>query len=166
MSALKDGILKFALKKQRSGKKAFVPWDKVKSALLIIDAKSGDHKQKLDKFIYESDKKWDVVFINLKSKEPIYKNLIELNSKDKNLIGLPNNKAISKISNTSYDLLINAAFEDLEYASILTHKAKAVFKCGFQAVGQELDLVLIREKGRGVYDYLDEMVSYLQMIKN
>lgn len=166
MGFIKELIIKSKLKNQSGIGKNFLPWDKIKSIALLVDAKHATNKNELDKFIYESDKVMDVYYLDLKVKESAVKNYITLVKADKSLFGLPNAKAMAKIHNRKYDLLINAAFGELTYAGILGHSIKATCKSGFENKGNELDLLITHPNNQKLIDYLGEVVNYLKMIKN
>jgi len=163
---IKELILKAKFRNGSSVGRNFLPWDKIKTIALLVDSKHANNKNELDKFIYESDKVVDVYYLDLHVKESVVKNYISIVKSDKSFFGLPNAKAMAKIHNRKYDLLINAAFGELTYAGVLSNTIKATCKSGFKSKRNELDLLIARTENQKLMNYLGEVVGYLKMIKN
>lgn len=166
MGSLKEVIIKRKLRKAETGGKNFIPWDRCKTIALVIDSKTSKSKSVIDKFIYEADKVVDVYYLDLDVKESAIKNFITLTKQEKNWLGLPNGKTTAKIVKKKYDLLINASFAELDYASVLTSMIKATCKCGFKSRTNELDLIVSKNNDQSIDKYLEALVNYLKMIKN
>ena len=166
MGFIKEIILKSRLKSSADKGKSFMPWDKIKTIALVLDSKNANNKSQLDKFIYETDKVVDVYYIDGHVKESAIKNFIAFTRSDKSFFGLPNTKALSKIQNKKYDLLINAAFDELDYASVLSNTIKTSCRSGFESRLNELDLIIKRNANQNLIAYLGEVVNYLKMIRN
>jgi len=163
---IKELILRSKLKSAGINGRNFLAWDKIKAIALIVDSKAAANKNLLDKFIYETDKVVDVYYIDGHVKESAIKNFITFTKSNKSLFGLPNAKAIAQIKNQKYDLLINAAFNDLDYASVITNSIKASCKSGFQSRLSELDLIIERSAKQDLIAYLAQVVNYMKMIRN
>lgn len=166
MGFIKELILRSKLKSNTNKGRNFLPWDKIKTVALIVDDKHATNKNELDKFIYETDKVVDVYYLDLNNKESSLKNYITFVKTNKSFFGLPNAKATAKIQNKKYDLLINAAFEQLTYAGVLSNAINATCKSGFENKANELDLLVVYNQNKKLIDYLNEVVNYLKMIKN
>lgn len=166
MGFIKELILKSKLKSNNSGKKNFVSWDKIKTIALIVDHKSAANKSQLDKFIYETDKVVDVYFIDGHVKESAIKNFITFIKADRSLFGLPNAKALSKIKNQKYDLVINGAFTEEDFSSVITNALQTACRCGFKSRLNELDLIIERKPNQELISYLGDVVTYVKMIRN
>jgi hypothetical protein len=166
MSFLKEIVLKVRLKSKEAGGKNFLPWAKTKHMALIVDSKTSQNKNLIDKFIYEADKVVDVYYLDLNVKESPIKNFITFTKQEKNWLGLPNGKAKAKIGSKKYDVLINASFGEPDYAAVISNSIKATCKCGYQSRLGELDLIVARKNDQPMEKYLDELVNYLKMIRN
>ncbi len=166
MGFIKELILKAKFRNGSSVGRNFLPWDKIKTIALLVDAKHASNKNEIDKFIYESDKVIDVYYLVLHVKESVVKNYISMVKSDKSFFGLPNEKAMAKIHNRKYDLLINAAFSELTYSGLLSNTIKATCKSGFESKWNELDLLIAHNQNQNLINYLGEVVNYLKMIKN
>jgi hypothetical protein len=163
---IKEFILRSKLKSAGANGRNFLAWDKIKTIALIVDSKAASNKNLLDKFIYETDKVVDVYYIDGHVKESAIKNFITFTKANKNLLGLPNAKAFAKLKNQKYDLLINAAFNELDYASVIGNGLKASCKSGFQSRLNELDLIIERSANQDLIAYLAQVVNYMKMIRN
>lgn len=166
MGFIKDLIIRSKLSSNASGKKNFVSWDKIKTIALIVDHKSAFNKSLLDKFIYETDKVVDVYFIDGHIKESDIKNFITFIKADRSLFGLPNAKAIAKLKQQPYELVINAAFNEQDFSSIIVNTLKTVCRSGFQSRLNELDLIIERKPNQELISYLGDVVIYVKMIRN
>lgn len=166
MGFIKELILRSKLKNNANKGRSFMPWDKIKTIALVVDSKNANNKSQLDKFIYETDKVVDVYYIDGHVKESAIMNFIAFTRSDKSLVGLPNSKALKKIQNKEYDLLINAAFDELDFASVLSVAIKTSCRSGFQSRLNELDLIIKRNPNQNLIAYLGEVVNYLKMIRN
>jgi hypothetical protein len=163
---IKELILRSKLSSNASGKKNFVSWDKIKTIALIVDHKSAANKNHLDKFIYETDKVVDVYFIDGHVKESAIKNFTTFIKADRSLFGLPNAKAIAKLKTQPYDLVINAAFNETDFSSIIANTLKTGCRSGFQSRLNELDLIIERKPNQELISYLGDVVTYVKMIRN
>jgi hypothetical protein len=163
---IKDLIIRSKLSSNASGKKNFVSWDKIKTIALIVDHKSASNKSQLDKFIYETDKVVDVYFIDGHVKESAIKNFTTFIKADRSLFGLPNSKAIAKLKQQSYDLVINAAFNESDFSSIIANTLKTGCRSGFKSRLNELDLIIERKPNQELISYLGDVVTYVKMIRN
>lgn len=166
MGFIKELIIRSKLKSGNNQGRNFLPWDKVKTIALVVDSKAASNKNQLDKFIYETDKVVDVYYIDGHVKESAIKNFAVFTKADKSLFGLPNSKAYAKLKNQKYDLLINAAFNETDYSSLISHSIKAVCKSGFRSSQQELDIIIERAQNQDLIGYLGQVVNYVKMIRN
>ncbi|MBK7817077.1 MAG: hypothetical protein IPJ60_05570 [Sphingobacteriaceae bacterium] len=166
MGFVKELIIAARLRNSEGGGRNFLPWEKTKTIALVLDSKTASSKNAIDKFIYEADKVVDVYYIDIHVKESQIKNFITFSKQEKSFFGLPNGKASAKIVKKKYDVLINAAFSELDYSSVLSNSIKATCKCGFECRADELDMIVKRKEGQDLMKYLDELVNYLKMIRN
>jgi hypothetical protein len=166
MGFLKELILISRLKSTEGGAKNFLPWHKIKTMALVLDSRTAQNKNLIDKFIYEVDKVVDVYYLDIHVKESPIKNFLTFTRLEKNWLGLPNGKAKAKIANKSYDILINASFTEPDYSSVITKMIKATCKCGHYSRLSELDLIVHHKGNQSLEKYLDELVNYLKMIRN
>lgn len=166
MGFLKEFILRSQLKNREAGGRNFLPWANIKTMALVLDSKTAKSKSQIDKFIYEADKVVDVYYLDLEIKDSAIKNFITFTKVEKNWVGLPNAKAKLKIANKKYDALVNAAFGELDYSSVISNSIKATCKCGYQSRLSELDLVVHHKDNQPLENYLNELVNYLKMIRN
>jgi hypothetical protein len=166
MGFLKELILISRLKHSEAGGRNFLPWDKTKTMALVVDSKTSQSKNVIDKFIYEADKVVDVYYLDIHVKESPIKNFITFTKAEKNWLGLPNSKAKAKIANKRYDVLINASFAELDYSSVISNMIKATCKCGHQSRLSELDLIVHLKGNQSLEKYLNDLVNYLKMIRN
>jgi hypothetical protein len=166
MGFLKELILIGRLKSTEAGGRNFLPWNKIKTMALVLDSKTAQSKNLIDKFIYEVDKVVDVYYLDIHAKESAIKNFITFTKLEKNWVDLPNGKAKAKIAGKRYDILINASFAELDYSSVITNMIKATCKCGHHSRLSELDLIVHHKGNQSLEKYLDELVNYLKMIRN
>jgi hypothetical protein len=132
---------------------------------LVVDCVTASNKSLMDKFIYESDKVVDVYYLDLKVKESAVKNFITFTKTDKNVFGLPNAKALLKLTK-KYDVLINASFSYTDYADVLSDALAADCKVSFENRQQVFNLIVERRQEQNIQFYLKEVVNYLKMIRN
>lgn len=166
MGFLKELIITARLKGNEASGKNFSPWDKTKTIALVLDSKSSLNKSMIDKFVHETNKVVDVYYLDIDVKESAIKNFMAFTKTEKDFFGLPNGKAKLKIASKKYDVLINAAFAELDYAAIISKLIKATCKCGYQSRSNELDLIVSRKSNQPADKYLEEVVNYLKMIRN
>ena len=162
---VKELILKSKLKNKSKRPTRFVPWDKAKTVALFVDVNTASNKSLIDKFIYESDKLVDVYYLDLKVKDSVVKNFITFTKAHKNAFGIPNSKAMQKLSK-NYDILINAAFQESEFATVLSNGLAAQCKVSFQNRSQVFNLIIDRREQQDLFAYLKDVVNYLKMIRN
>jgi hypothetical protein len=162
---IKELVLSSRLKNKSKKPSAFVPWDKAKTLALVVDAKTAANKSLIDKFIYESDKVVDVFYLDLQVKESEVKNFISFTKADKNAFGLPNKTAMQKLSK-KYDILIQSAFQEPEYATVLSNAISAACKVSYTNRANVFNLIIECQKDQDLQAYLKEVVNYLKMIRN
>ncbi len=165
MGSIKELILRSKLNNKAKRATAFVPWDKAKTLALVVDAQTASNKNLLDKFIYETDKVVEVYYLDLKVKESQIKNFTTFTKQHKNLLALPNARAMQKLSK-SYDILINAAFLESDYGAVISNGISAKCKCSFVNKNGAFNLIIERKHQQDLSSYLKEVVTYFKMIRN
>jgi len=163
---MKKILVRTHLKKQARRKRQFVPWDQVQQVALIIENQSGFNKSVLDKFIIDTGKRFDVLFIDTNNKESVIKDYITFCKSDKNLLNLPSSKGLEKIAKRKADVIIICVDKELEYAAVLAANYEARCYCGYSPVKANLDIIIERKTGTALPQYLEEVLRYLKMIRN
>lgn len=165
MGLIKELIIKSRLKNRSKRPTAFVPWEKAKTLALIIDSETAANKSLTDKFIFDSGKVVDVYYLDLKVKESAVKNFVTFTKTDKSTMGLPNGKAIQKLSKT-YDILIQAAFHESDYGTVLANAISSACKVSYTNRSSVYNLIIEHQKDQDIQTYLKQAVNYLKMIRN
>lgn len=158
-------IIRSHIKRASKRKKQFASWDTVKTITLIIN-NEGLNKSVLDNFIINSGKQVEVVLMDFKNKVSAIKDYTTFTSLDKSIWRLPKSKSLSKLKRKNSDLVIIAAYDNIEFASVLAAHINTPCVCGYRQVYGNLDLIIVRKENQSVVDYLNEVVNYLKMIKN
>ncbi|MCA0431149.1 MAG: hypothetical protein LCH32_11685 [Bacteroidetes bacterium] len=136
----------------------FVNWDKITSILLLIDSNE-INKNELDKYLKSSQKHIEIIYFELKAKDPKFKDFKTITNKDVNLLKLPKNKL-----NGNYDLIINCCSNTNNCAIAFSIQTKAKLKCAFFDFEKVYNLVL--QPKNNLIENLKEAEHYLNMIKN
>ncbi len=161
----KNFIIRSHIKRSLKRKKQFASWEKIKNISLIISNEQLN-KSALDKFIIDSGKLVEVILIDIKNKQSAIKDYTTFVSADKSVLGLPKTKSLNKIKNKTADLVMVAADDKEEFATVLAANINTPCVCGCNQINNNLDLIIIRKENQTVIDYLNEVVNYLKMIKN
>lgn len=146
-------------------KRDFIDWNSIDKIALLIDTSAPVNKSEIDKFTESTGKYCDVYFLELNSKVPSYSDWICFTKKDKTALNLPKSHIDSTLKNRKYQLVINVCQKFDLYAALLCSQLNAPYNCGIQNLFGETDLIIEKEKDKGVTLYLKEVVRYLQMIR-
>jgi hypothetical protein len=136
----------------------FINWEQITSILLLIDVNE-INKNELDKYLKSTQKHIEIIYFDIKSKEPKFKDFKTITSKDVNLLKLPKYKL-----NNKFDLVINCNSIANSCAIAFSIQTKAKLKCAFFDFEKVYNLVL--QPKSNLIENLKEAEHYLKMIKN
>lgn len=166
LDKLGEILLKSKIEKANSGRKrSFLPWHRIEKIALIINKEEALNKSAIDAYIERTKKHVEVFHIELSSKEPSYSDWECFASKDKSLLKMPKNKRLSALKNKEFDLVINTC-ENEFFSSALSSSLSAPLKCGAGSQFSDSDLIIKKTTKGGLLSYLDDVVTYLKMIKS
>jgi hypothetical protein len=160
-SFLKDILLNREVKKSNTVKKQFVEWDKVQSAVILVNESISSE---LAAFIREWGKDVYIIIFHNDITSKSSGCYLSLNNKDFNFLGLPKSQTKDKIRSRSYDILISADFENHGPMEALSAMISAKCKLGPGKVSYNrfFDISLDSEES----SFLKDVRRYLSMIKN
>lgn len=161
-----DILVRSQLKKENDKrKKKFLAWQQIEKVALLLESEESLQKNEIDKFVYDSQKYVEVIYVELRSKEPSFGNWKCFIKKDKNLLGLPKKNCFNYFEGKKYDLLINTCKEENLFALSLTAKIQSTLHCSSVNVYNESDLIVKRLENQKLINYLNNTLIYLKMIK-
>lgn len=158
---LKNYLLLQEMKSGSKTERQLMSWDKVKSVVVVVDSLN---YELIKDFVKQIEKSVDVIVIHSDKVSQSKDSFLSFNKRDLNFFGLPNQEAIRRVRQKSYDVLINYDFNNSGFLKALTGLTLA--KC---KVGQEdafynafFDISIKSERG----DFLKQALKYLMMIKS
>lgn len=149
------------MKGSTSLQKQFMDWEKVKSAAILV---SSSHYSAVKDFAKQTDKSIDVIVVHPDKLSVTKDCFLSLNKKDFNFFGLPNQAAVKKIGQKSFDVLIDYDFENSGFLKALTGLTPAKCKLGPENASYS-DLFDISIQSMQP-DFLKQALKYLMMIKS
>lgn len=165
-----QSISKWILKRLLQGQKAkteqvFLSWDKVNRMAIIISQNEQINRSAIDQWLSETKKFVEVFYVETKSKSATYADWHCFTKKDCNLFNLPNKRALTRIVDHSFDLVINTANEKDFFSAALLAQIKAPFKCAASSENQSANLIVQRKNIGNLLGNLQDTRRYLEMIK-
>jgi hypothetical protein len=147
--------------KEISVKKQFVEWEKVQSAVILVG--SVEYNTAKD-FVKQSGKNIDIVVIHSDKISTTQDCFLSFNKKDFNFFGLPNQEALKKLKQKTFDVLINIDYNNSGFLRTLTGLTPAKCKLGPESAvyNEFFDISIQSEQS----DFLKQALKYLMMIKS
>jgi hypothetical protein len=153
-------------KANRSRKRQFVPWDQIEKIALIVQKDENLNKSMLDNFIADSRKYIEVYCVELNSKVPSFGDWRCLYKKDRSpWLQLPSKAVVQELQEKNFDVVINTCSDNNLFSASLTSIIPASFKCAPSVRYNYADLVIERRDPYHLLGYLEDIVSYLKMIR-
>lgn len=158
---LKNYLLIQEIKNSSKIQKQFMEWESVKSAVILVgSAQYGTVKD----FAKQTGKNVDIIVIHPDKVSETKDCFLSFNKKDLNFFGLPNQQAIQKLKQKTFDVLINNDFNNSGFLRALTGLTPAKCKLGPEsAVYNEFFDISIQSEQN---DFLKQALKYLMMIKS
>ncbi|MCC6372246.1 MAG: hypothetical protein IT236_14675 [Bacteroidia bacterium] len=167
LNNLAEILLKSKIEKDNAQRKRrFLNWDKIEKIALIVSKDEALNKSAIDTYIERTKKYVEVFHIELNSKEPSYGDWECFSKKDKSLLRLPKKNRIEKLKTKNFDLVINTSNTDELFSTSLSSSINAALKCGTSERFNDTDLIIVKKESGNLIKYLDDVVTYLKMIKN
>jgi hypothetical protein len=147
-------------------KKAFVQFENIQSVMILANA-SEYNSVPLKKFIYEIDKKADVVLLHNDKTSKTNDVFLSLNKKDLNFWGIPKPEAATRILSKPFDVLIDCNLKDNLSFKCISGIANAKCKVGAGALSYSdiYDLKIELSNNLSLESYFNQVLNYLRMIK-
>jgi hypothetical protein len=149
-----------------NGAKRFVPWEEIKSVAIIIQKKEQLNKSSVDKFIESTNKFVQVYYIEPSSKAASFGDWRCFTKIDATLFKLPKREVINGLKDKKFDVVINTSSEDDVFSKIIFATINSPVKCADADMLGAANLIITKSEPYYVFDYLNEVVKYLKMIKN
>jgi hypothetical protein len=153
-----------ARQKAKRRQRNFLNWDRVQRVAIILDGARQTNKQALDLLIESMHKYVEVFYVETRSKLPSFSDWHCFTRKDRNALLLPNKKIVGFLRERKFDLVINAAV-DLFADAVLVY-LPATLKCGRRDGFGDTDLVITEGTATEATGYLQQVITYLKMIRN
>lgn len=158
---LKNYLLQQEIKSSSGIQKQFVKWEEVQSAVILVG--SGQYITAKD-FVKQTGKNIDIIVIHPDKISETKDCFLSFNKKDLNFFGLPNQQAIGKLKQKTFDVLINIDFNNSGFLRALTGLTMAKCKLGPEsAVYNDFFDISIQSNQQ---DFLKHALKYLMMIKS
>jgi hypothetical protein len=138
-----------------------VEWEKVQSAVILVG--SVEYNTAKD-FVKQSGKNIDIVVIHSDKISTTQDCFLSFNKKDFNFFGLPNQEALKKLKQKTFDVLINIDYNNSGFLRTLTGLTPAKCKLGPESAvyNEFFDISIQSEQS----DFLKQALKYLMMIKS
>lgn len=158
---LKNILLSSELKKSDTVKKQFIEWDKVQSAVILVN---NAISPELAAFIREWKKDVYIIVYHNDTTSKSTGCYLSLNKKDFNFLGLPKSQTSGKIRSRAYDILISTDFDDYAPMEALSGIISAKCKLGPESAAYKrfFDISINSPQS----SFLKDVRQYLSMIRN
>jgi hypothetical protein len=140
-------------------------WDKVERIALILDKNDKINKSEMDKLLDSTKKFIEVFYIELSSKTATYADWTSFLKTDKSLLGLPKSTVLDKLKSKKFDVVINAASDNHLYAAAIATHLPAPCKSSTGNYYNIGDLIIHKQTTDTTTSYLNQVVTYLKMIR-
>jgi 2-hydroxy-3-keto-5-methylthiopentenyl-1-phosphate phosphatase len=158
---LKNYLLQQEIGSVSKTQKQFVEWEKVQSAVILVGSQE---YSTIKDFVKQTGKNIDIIVTHYDKTSETKDCFLSVNKKDFNFFGLPKPEVIQKLNSKTYDVLINADFNNSSFLKALTGLAVAKCKLGPEsAVYREFFDISIQSNQQ---DFLKQALKYLMMIKS
>lgn len=158
---LKNYLLEQEIKSGSKIQKQFMGWEKIQSAVILVG--SGQYGI-VKEFASQSGKNIDIIVIHPDKVSETKDCFLSFNKKDLNFFGLPNQEAIRKLKQKTFDILINIDFNNSTFLRALTGLTPAKCKLGPEsAVYNDYFDISIQSNHD---EFLKQALKYLTMIKS
>jgi hypothetical protein len=144
-----------------SVQKQFVEWEKVQSAVVLVDS---TQYSKVKDWVGQTGKKVDVIVFHNDKTSETKDCFLSFNKKNFNFFGLPKPEDVQKLKNKTFDVLINVDFNSSSLMKALTGLTPAKGKLGPESANyNEFFDISIQSNQQ---DFLKHALKYLMMIKS
>ena len=158
---LKNYLLLQEIKSSSKVPKQFMDWESVKSAVILVNSSQyGTVKD----FAKQTGKHIDIIVIHPDKISDTKDCFLSFNKKDLNFFGLPNQEAVRKLKQKTFDVLINNDFNNSGFMKALTGLTPAKFKLGPESSAYNDFFDISIQSGQG--DFLQQSLKYLMMIRS
>jgi hypothetical protein len=158
---LKNYLLLQEIKSGSKIQKQFMEWETVQSAVILVG--SGQYGTAKD-FVKQTGKNIDIIVIHPDKISETKDCFLSLNKKDLNFFGLPNQEAIQKLKQKTFDVLINIDFNNSAFLRALTGLTPAKCKLGPESAVYNDFFDISIQSTRD--EFLKQALKYLMMIKS
>lgn len=158
---LKNYLLQQEIKGGPAIQKQFMSWENIKSIVILVDvARLGNVRD----FVKQTGKNVDVIVVHPDKVSEAKDCFLSFNKKNFNFLGLPNQEAVKRLRQKSFDVLIIFDFNNSRYLKVLTGLASAKCKLGPEGTTYKefFDISIQSESS----DFLKQALKYLMMIKS
>lgn len=147
-------------------KKAFVQLDQIQS-IVILAGKADLNSVHLKKFIYEIDKKADIIVLFGDKVSEDKNAFLSINKKDLNFWGIPKQEVCNKLLSKPFDVLVDCnLYDNITYKCISgITLAKCKVGSGTLSYSDIYDLKMELNNNLSLENYLNQVLNYLRMIK-
>ena len=136
-------------------------WEKVQSAVIIVG--SGQYATVKD-FVKQVGKNIDIIVIHPDKISETKDCFLSFNKKDLNFFGLPKQEAIQKLKQKTFDVLINADYNNSGFLRALTGLTPAKCKLGPESASYNSFFDISIQSNQS--DFLKQAHKYLMMIRS
>jgi hypothetical protein len=142
----------------------FSNWEQIHRVALVV--KSDDHftKQAIEQWVNRNKRTVEIFFFDKTAKAPAYNDWHCITSKELRL-GLPLMALLKGFQANKYDIVINTMQELDPAMSCIAASLQAPLRCN-TLMDKTSPQLIIKRTTESLTAYLDEVVSYLKMIKN
>ncbi len=157
----KNYLLQQEVKGLSKIQKQFVEWEKIQSAVILV----GSNQYGIAKdFAKQTGKNIYIIVIHPDKTSETKDCFLSFNKNDLNVFGLPKPRAIEKLKNRTFDVLINTDFNNSSLMKALTGLTPAKCKLGPESANyNEFFDISIQSNQQ---DFLKQALKYLMMIKS
>ena len=158
---LKNYLLLQEIKSGSNTEKHLIEWESVKSVVVLVQS---SQYEIVKDFARQTQKNVDIIVIHHDKVSETRDCYLSLNKKDFNFFGLPNQQALQKLRQKTFDVLINNDFSNSGFLKAIAGLTQAKCKLGPEsAVYNEFFDISIQVEQK---EFLKQALKYLMMIKN
>lgn len=147
--------------KSISVKKQFIEWDRINSAAILVGS---SHYSTAKDFVKQTGKNIDIIVIHPDKVSTTQDCFLSFSKKDFNFFGLPNQEALKKLKQKTFDVLITFDFNNSGPLKALTGLIPAKCKLGPESAVYNGFFDISIQSNQS--DFLKQALKYLMMIKS
>ena len=142
----------------------FSNWEHIQRIAIVIKNDDQFTKQELEQWVNKSKRTVEIFLLDKVAKSPAYTDWHCITSKEIRL-GLPLMALLKGYQANKYDLVINTMQSEEPAMSCIAASLQTPFRCN-TVMDKTSPQLIIKRTTLSLTAYLDEVVSYLKMIKN